>query len=132
MSMIDTPQKRRLAELRSLAARHPVDGIALQNDIKTRLGRRRHKSHVTRQTIVLPDGFVVSFTIDIGHPSGPCRHLTISMERIGGMPTPQFVATIAEELGFIDGGAHLTVEQMGPRSCVVMIQPLAIHAEGHA
>lgn len=53
------------------------------------------------QTVDLPLNYRVTFTIDQQEHMS-CRHLSVSVSNKGRLPTPEAVALLMEELGFIN------------------------------
>ncbi len=92
-----------LASLRQLAEDNPVDMLTLEVSLSTPAGKRAHVAHMTSQSIVLPVNFMVTFSIELGHPGGAARHLNVSIEREGRVPAPEAIWLIAETLGFRGG-----------------------------
>jgi hypothetical protein len=94
-----------LQRLRDLAPLHPVDMPTLLGVIETPDGKRQHMAQMSAQTIEIPGPwpFLVTFSIETGHPIGTCRHMSMSIARAGRIPNPIAVWMIAEHLGFIGG-----------------------------
>lgn len=97
------PQRAALRELRELAARHPIDILKLMEVINTPAGKRKHMDQMTEQSVEIPFGYLVAFSIEERHPCGTCRHMSMSSAKKGRVPTPEAVWMIAEELGFNGG-----------------------------
>jgi hypothetical protein len=98
--MIGPDEKTLLAGLAKLAAEHPVDMPALLERIQTGEGKHRHMQQMTMQTIELPVGYSLTFSIEDGHPAGRCRHMSMSVEDPTKMPHPAACWMVAKELGF--------------------------------
>jgi hypothetical protein len=136
--IIGATQKRELNALRDLAIAHPVDLPKVMEAIKTPEGKRLHMDQMDSQTVDLPIAYAVTFSIEIGHPCGPCRHMSLSSRLRGRSPIPEAVWMVCEELGFVGEakfeGCHVYKEdlQRGPdpkrdRAVAVnVIQPLAV------
>ena len=113
--MIGTPlmfgdaERKALRALRELAAKCPVDMPTLVQRIKTREGKRSHMDQMNAQTVTIPMGFLVTFSIENGQPAGPCRHMSMSSPAKGRAPSLEAVWMIAEELGFSGGLAACLV-----------------------
>jgi hypothetical protein len=90
-----------LAELLATAAAHPVDMKALIEAMKHRAGKAAHKVQMTRQSITLPIGYMVTFSIETGHPGGTARHMSMSIDKQGRIPNEIAVWMVAERLGFV-------------------------------
>jgi len=101
--IIGEHQKAALADLRRVAAEHPIDMPNLMQRIKTPDGKRVHMDQMNDQTIDLPTTYLVTFSIENGHPIGTCRHMSMSSTRKGRAPSPEAIWIVAEELGFIGG-----------------------------
>lgn len=97
--LIGPDQIAALQQLREAAAAAPVDMTGLLARLKTPAGKNRHRAQMTKQSVELPIGFLVCFSIETGHPNGGvARHLSVSLE--GRLPHPLAVWVIAQELGF--------------------------------
>ena len=104
--LIGPEQREVLRDLRERAAAEPVDIRTLAQRIASPWGKRAHMAQMTAQTVVLPVGYFVTFSIETGHPCGVARHLSMSSERVhlpGHVPHPEVVWMVAEELGFSGG-----------------------------
>jgi hypothetical protein len=101
--LIITPEVRaQLQKLRALAARQPTDIIDVMRLIKTPRGKQQHKERMTAQSIRIPGpwDFIVTFSLETGHPAGTCRHMSMSIMREGRVPHPTGLLLVAEDLGF--------------------------------
>lgn len=98
--VIGPQEKQALAALATLAAEHPVDMRRLMDATKTGEGKHRHMMQMTMQTIELPVGYSVTFSIEDEHPIGRCRHMSMSVDVAGKLPNPAAVWMVARELGF--------------------------------
>lgn len=94
--------RKDLAALRWKAAAAPVDITTLRAVMAIGDGRMRHIARMQSQTVAIPGpfAFFVTLSIETGHPIGPCRHMSMSAERDGRVPSPDAVWLIAQELGF--------------------------------
>jgi hypothetical protein len=132
--IIGEEQKEALAALRELAAKHPVNMVGLTEKIKDPACRRAHMDQMNRQTVVFPLGFMVTFSIETGHPVGTCRHMSMSSPAKGRVPSPEAVNMIAELLGFVGGYELCSVWmedlQRGEdrAQAVNLVQPLTVVA----
>lgn len=88
-----------LARLRQRAMAEPIDVRAMMQQIETRDGLVQHLARMESYTIPLPPSFMVTFTIEIGHPAGTCRHMSLSSVRHAHVPMPE-ARMVAEVLGF--------------------------------
>ena len=91
-----------LRALAELAEQHPVDMTKLARTIRTPHGEQKHRAQMTEQSLVIPGpwNFFVTFSIETGHPAGTCRHMSMSIMRLGRVPSPDGVWMVAEILGF--------------------------------
>jgi hypothetical protein len=125
-------QLHQLADLRILAAEHPVHMKGLTEKLADPNYKAVHMAQMSRQTVVLPFGFCVTFSIEQGHPAGVCRHMSMSSPVLGRAPSPEAVDMIAKELGFLGGYRCSTVwlEDLergdGKQKAVNLVQPLTI------
>jgi hypothetical protein len=121
-----------LAALRERAAERPVDMLRLMRVIKTRRGKARHKAQMTEQSVDLPFGFAVTFSIETGHPIGTCRHLSMSSGAPGRVPSQEAVIMVGEPLGFIgdlDACCGVWLETLeGHGRALNIVQPVFVAA----
>lgn len=101
--LLGAEEKQKLAALREAAAKSPVDMPKMMESIKTPKGKKAHSKQMTQQSVYIPFGFVVTFSIERGHPAGTCRHMSMSSDAQGRVPTPEAVWMICQELGFVGG-----------------------------
>lgn len=131
-------EKAELRKLRFAAAQNPVDVTTLLARLKTHEGKRKHRSQMDRQSIPIPLAFLVTFSIENGHPIGTCRHLSVSSQRAGRVPTREAVWMVAEELGFTGSieDCQVWLEDLmrgdGPAKAVNIVQPIAVTEGGRA
>lgn len=117
----------KLAKLRELANQRPVDMPGVMKAIKTLDGKKAHMDRMTEQTIDLSFGFMVTFSIEIGHPGGAMRHMSMSAPRKGRVPHPIALWWAAEQLGFIEGleACHIWQEDLqGHGVAINLAQPI--------
>jgi hypothetical protein len=122
-------QRAALAQLRQKAAAEPIDVLAVIERCKSPRGQAEHLKRMETYSIEIPTAFVVTFSIETGHPSGTCRHMSMSSERRGRTPTPEAVWMIAEELGFHGGLERCSVwkEDIGQGDVAINVaQPIAV------
>jgi hypothetical protein len=121
-----------LHQLREMAAAHPVDMQKLVPQLKNKKGKRRHMDQMNRQSVMIPVEFLVTFSIETGHPAGTCRHMSMSSPAPGRVPLPEAIWMAAEELGFIGGLERCMVwlEDLTQGKAVNVVQPLAVQQEG--
>jgi hypothetical protein len=119
-ALIIGPQtEETLDALRTLAHAHPVDMADVMEALKHRAGKAAHKMQMTRQTVHIPIGYMVTFSIETGHPGGTARHMSISTATAGRVPSQHAVWMVAERLGFIGG----------LKSCVGWMEDLEGHGQ---
>lgn len=132
--MIATPlivgpdEVRALEDLRERAAAHPVDMQQLLARLKTKDGKREHKRQMTKQSVSIPLAFMVTFSIETGHPAGVCRHMSMSVLRERRLPVPEGIWMVAQHLGFTGTmqQCHVYLEDLSDGGTAVnMVQPLA-------
>jgi len=123
--MMDTPLlinpevRERIMYLLLLAEMHPVQMIGLSERLKIPEVKALHMAHMTKQTILIPLAFMVTFSIELGHPCGTCRHLSMSVQRKDRVPSPPGVWMVAQEFGFWGS----------LKSCAVWLEDLAGHGK---
>jgi hypothetical protein len=121
-----------LAALRERAAERPVDMPRLMRTIKTRRGKARHMAQATEQSVDLPFGFCVTFSIETGHAIGTCRHMSMSTAAPGRLPSAEAVMVVGRQLGFVGGleaCCGIWVETLlGHGRAVNIVQPLSMAA----
>lgn len=98
--VIDDEVRSQIKACIELAEANPVDMPTLMERIKDPVKKQHHMAQMTRQTVTIPIAFMVTFSIEHGHPCGPCRHMSMSLQRPGRMPNPIGVWMIAKEFGF--------------------------------
>jgi hypothetical protein len=126
-------QRADLARLRQQAASEPVDVLAVLKQCKSPQGRAEHLKRMEAFTIPIPTSFMVTFSVENGHPPGPCRHLSMSVLRRERVPTPEAVWMIAEELGFQGGLERCAVwqEDIGQGDVAInVVQPITGESVG--
>lgn len=101
-------EKELLRDLARQAAAAPVDMRTLGDRLATPEGKRAHMRQMTAQSVPLPVGYLVTFSVEIGHPCGAARHLSMSTARAGKVPHPEAIWMVAAELGFWGGIEHCT------------------------
>lgn len=97
--------RARVTDLVERATATPVDVLAVVKQCATPEGRERHISFMTKyRTVVIPVGYYVTFSVDVGHPGGTARHVSISTGKpTARLPSPEAVEMIMTLLGF-EGG----------------------------
>jgi len=126
-------EKLALADLAKLAAAHPVDMKGLTKRIESQEGKARHMAQMTAQTVHIPVAYLVTFSIETGHPAASqCRHMSMSVARAGRVPLPQAVWMVAEELGFTGSLQACTVwveDLQGHGKAINVVQPVKEDAD---
>lgn len=133
--LIGPEQKKALQALRKLAAERPVDMLMVMERIKNRAGKAAHLRRMTQQTIEIPFGFMVTYSIELNHPCGTCRHMSMSSPVEGRVPSPSAVEMVMAELGFGGGieQCQVWVENLeGHGEAINVVQPLATTKDGVA
>ena len=123
-----------LAELLAAAAANPVDMKVLTEAMKHVAGKAAHKMQMTRQTIEIPIGFMVTFSIETGHPGGTARHMSMSIDKHGRIPNEHALWIVAERLGFVGdlNDCVMWVEDLeGHGAAVNVVQVIARSREHH-
>jgi hypothetical protein len=130
---IDQVAQERLHELRDLAASRPIDMRNIVHRLSTAGGKIKHMQRMTEQTIEIPGPwpFLVTFSIEINHPCGTARHLSMSVRRENRVPSPDAIWIIAKELGFVGEhpmmGCQIWLEDLqGHGKAVNVVQPIAL------
>jgi hypothetical protein len=135
--LIITPEVRAaLHQLRDAAARKPVDMRELMHRLETPSGKFQYTLQMGAQTILIPGpwDFLVTFSLETGHPAGTARHMSISVNREGRVPHPRAVWMVAEALGFVGGleTCRLYTENLqGHGVAINVIQPLSVQQAAH-
>lgn len=97
--VIGQSQIAQLARLRELASANPIDMNERVKTLRSKEGRKHHLEQMTRQSLLLPMTYMVTFTLEL-HNGKLMRHLSMSTTRRGKMPSPDSVWAVAELLGF--------------------------------
>lgn len=137
--MVGTPfiigpqEEAELRTLRDLAATKPVDMRGLLDRLKKARHKARHMHQMADQTVYLPFGWSVTFSIETGHPGGAARHMSMASPDPGRVPRPEAVWMVAEVLGFTGSIEQCTVwpEQLMQGMAINVVQILT-SAEGSA
>ena len=138
--IIGEAQIRALAKLRQVASDNPLNMPAVVERLKTPQGKEAHMRQMDDQSVQIPIGFLVTFSIEVGHPIGTCRHMSMSSPRAGRLPTQEAVWMVAEHLGFVTGveACRIWLEDLqrdaaGRKAQAVnLVQPLAMAEAAHA
>lgn len=125
--MMGPAEVARLARLRDRAARDPVDMLEVAEKITTPEYKKRHKARMTGLSVLLPFGFLVTFSIENNHPGGTMRHMSMSSPAVGRLPMSEAVWMTAEALGFvgaIEDCASWIEDLEGHGSAINLVQPV--------
>ena len=132
--MIGPCESASLHALRKRANRHPVDASTLAARLATPDGKAKHRRQMTAQSVRIPLAYLVTFSIETGHPKGTFRHMSISVQREGRVPSPEGVWIVAQALGFTgtldDCIAYL--EKLEGHGDAVNVLQLVTPVEAHA
>ncbi len=131
--IIGPAEREALAELRSRAAASPADVLEVMETVKTAVGLEQHRKRMAKLTELIPGPwpFYVTYSIETGHPIGPCRHMSMSIARKGRSPNEHAVWMVAELLGFTGDLGHCAVwleDIGGGDKAVNCVQPLSMGA----
>jgi hypothetical protein len=126
---------KELHALREFAAARPVNMLTLEEAMKTPKGKKTHLQRMSMQSIKIPGPWVffVTFSVEIGHPIGACRHMSMSIAREKRVPSQDAVWMVAEHLGFSGGldACDAWPEELPDGSTAVNVaQPLSVQQEG--
>lgn len=98
--VIDDEVRSQIKACIELAEANPIDMPALMERIKDPLKKEHHMAQMTRQTVKIPLAFMVTFSVEDGHPVGRCRHMSMSVQKKDRLPHPIGLWMIAKEFGF--------------------------------
>jgi len=101
--LIGPEQKAAIRSVCALAEANPINIQELRETILTEVGKLAHMARMTAQTIELPLAYLVTYSIEVVHPVGACRHISISLPGAPEdvVPSPAAAWTIAQEFGFV-------------------------------
>jgi hypothetical protein len=101
--IIGAEQRAALADLRARAAADPVDMRGIHERMATPKGKRAHMDRMNALSVDIPAAYVVTFSIETGHPGGTARHMSMSLDRDRGSRVPNQFAVwmVCAELGFV-------------------------------
>lgn len=98
--VIDDEVRAQIKACIELAEANPVDMPALMEWINTPVVKERHAARMNQQTITIPMAYLVTYSIEDGHPVGRCRHLSMSVQRKDRVPNQHGLWMVAQEFGF--------------------------------
>jgi hypothetical protein len=125
--VIDDEVRAQIKACIELAEANPVDMPALMERIKDPVKKEHHMAQMTRQSVKVPLAYMVTFSIEDGHPIGRCRHMSMSVQREGRLPNEIGVWMIAKEFGFWGSLKDCTVrleDLQGHGKAVNIVQPV--------
>lgn len=128
--VIGPDEETKFAALKNYAASHVIDMAEVMPMIQTKKGKRKHLERMNKYTIALPFGFTVTYSVEIGHPIGSCRHLSMASAVPRRVPSPQAVWMVAEYFDFKGGLEACTVwpEELGDGGTAInVVQPLKVN-----
>jgi hypothetical protein len=113
--IITGPELAAIERLRDTAMAAPVDVTTLKARLATPHGKDKHMRQMKAQTVYIPMGYAATLSIEIGHPSGTVRHLSVSVDDETKLPSKESAWAIAECFGFTGSLEH----------CGVWVEPLS-------
>lgn len=125
--IIDASVEENIRNLCEFAFAQQVEMTELAVRIKTPAGKAEHVRQMTRQTMSIPLAFLVTFSVERGHPCGTCRHMSMSVEREGRAPNSPALWMVAQKFGFWGGLDKCSVwpEQLtGHGMAINVVQPI--------
>lgn len=99
--LIREQEREKIATLRDLASATPVDMRTLTDRLKDPDEKRRHMDQMEAQSIIVPTSYLITYSVETGHPGGTARHLSMSCTEVDRLPTREAVWLICEAFGFI-------------------------------
>lgn len=120
-----------LRHLVKLGAARPVEISTLAARLGTPRGKRLHLTQMAHQSVRIPGQpwpWIVTYSLEVGHPVGTCRHMSMSVVRDGRAPSLEAVEMVAELLGFVGGAiqSRTWVETLSDgRVALNLAQPVA-------
>ena len=125
--LLDNNVRQSIRELVALAHANPVQIADLGILLSTPEGKAHHMALMSRQTITIPFAYLVTFSIEVGQPTGTCRHMSMSVQRDGRLPNEHAVWMIAQEFGFWGTLVQCSVwleKLQGHGQAINIIQPI--------
>lgn len=98
--LIDQELRQKLLDLGKRAMENPVDIRKVIVDVQTPMGKTLHSAQMAVQSLEIPFGYRVVFSVEHGQPIGPTRHMSLFVERQGRIPNQFAIWMLAEMLGF--------------------------------
>jgi hypothetical protein len=131
--IFDADIREGIRHLCEFAFSQPVNMPEVVERLKTPEGRKEHRAQMTRQTMEIPVGYLVTFSVETGHPCGTCRHMSMSVHREGRVPHPAALWEVAKEFGFwgaLQKCAIWEEELAGHGIAINVVQPVAPPSKG--
>jgi len=101
--LITEVERKLFQDLVVTAVANPVDMHRVLQLMQSPEGRALHMEQMRKQSVTVPVDYVVTYSVEDGHPCGRCRHLSISIGDGTRVPGPTAVWMIATEFGFVSG-----------------------------
>lgn len=98
--LFDRSTLQALKSLREVAVENAVHMPTLMQRLDTFDGKHRHMAQLIVQSIDVPVGYTVTFSIELEHPCGNCRHMSMSTPSEDHAPHEYALWMVAKELGF--------------------------------
>ena len=128
--IIDEEVRSQIRALIEISEANPVDIVGLTKRLEDPEAKKFHTEQMTRQTITVPLTYMVTYSIELGHPCGKCRHMSMSVQRQGRVPSEHGLWMVAQELGFwgnLDDCAGIWKEELqGHGVAVNIVQPYEV------
>lgn len=129
-------QREALQALRERATLRPVDIVTLMAKMGDTAYKATHMAQMEEQSIEIPFGFLVTYSVEIQSKAGPCRHMSMSSPVRGRLPSIEAVKMVAAALGFVGIFEHCNVwiEDLqrgeGRNNAINIVQPLSVTDPG--
>jgi hypothetical protein len=132
--LIGEHERIALQRIRALANERPVDMLTLPALLLTSDGKTEHRERMTEQTVDIPAAYTVTFSMELHHPHGTMRHMSMSVQREGRVPNGVAVWMVALELGFTGSLNECTVwlENLKGHGRAVNVVQYVTASEAHA
>jgi len=110
------------------AIRRAAEGIPQGNVIKLADRKSGYRPPMQSEQVLIQQGYRAAISFEY-QPVGLCRHLSISVDVPGNLPSPAAVEMIAEAFDFsipslTEGKTHMWVEEFEPgHEAVNLVQP---------
>ena len=132
--LIGEHERTELQRIRALANERPVDMLTLPALLLTPDGKAEHRERMTEQTVEIPAAYLVTFSVEIHHPHGTMRHMSMSVQREGRLPNGVAVWIVALELGFTGslGDCIAWLENLKGHGRAVNVVQYLTASEAHA